>query len=190
MKKILGLATIAVFALTSCDKVGELDIDIPLNQEITYDIVVPVGVYDTMFTDVNSIDANKELADYLDKIKEFNITSVKYSFSNLTGGAGGDGSDALLGGEYKLSFLGKLFTNFNFAPSSPITASLSDLVGADEKSIPLADLGNTDALLNVLKAGGELVKEVTASSDNSATEPYTITVTMKIEANVTAGVTE
>ncbi|MGB0166931.1 MAG: hypothetical protein ACPF8V_08770, partial [Luteibaculum sp.] len=108
MKNLFRFAIAAVVATSfiACDDLKDSlpDIEIPVNQETSITLDIPVGDTAFVYNKEESIAAVKELQDNADKLKSIDADSVTYKFSDLTGGAGGDGSNASFEGEIETIF--------------------------------------------------------------------------------------
>lgn len=176
MKKLILPIVVLLTLVVGCEKDASIDIPIELNKEFTLHVIVPIGVSEDSTKVDETIEPNDELQEYLDKIKTFTIDSANYRLTNLTGGNGGDGNDCVFSAEYEVSANDQFFFSEIIAATSD-PKSLKELIDLGSKSLTI---DNQDALLELLKAGGTIKKEMSSLVNNSSLAPYEFDIILKI----------
>jgi hypothetical protein len=86
------LAGAALFSLTACEeleKLGDIELGIPLEKTIPVNIAVPTnldGSATFSYTDAFKLADNSDVEPYLETIKEINIKSIKARVTDFVGG--------------------------------------------------------------------------------------------------------
>ncbi len=188
------LAVLVLGAFTACDAVEDLvpEIDIALNQEISETLTIPLG--DTTFTvDVSQdLEPISDLQEYSENIKGISVDSVTYQFTNLSGGDGGNGSDATFKGTVNVTTAfggggGPILGNSTIAANDGGTVRLDLLLNQGEVTVEGADFDGIVNMFNALATSVVTVEiNVIGEAVNSAPAPYTVDLVYTIYGKATA----
>tara|TARA_R110001592_G_scaffold307299_2_gene580784 strand:- start:314744 stop:315313 length:570 start_codon:yes stop_codon:yes gene_type:complete len=186
MKKILLASVAALTLLSSCEDISA-DLNIPVNQEFTYHVVIPEGVHDTTYTEtITSAKIEGDVQENIDRIKDLEIDEISYKIHNIN-----DGSVAA-----EVDFEGSvemesILASFPFLPISSTETNEGTLESfiSDDFTVISSDKLNpaaTEFLLNVIKDGGTINATVSATANNKNTQACEFDVTFFVKSNVVA----
>lgn len=184
MKKLILASVAALTLFASCDKIAA-DINIPVNQEFSYHVVIPVGAHDTTYAEtITSAKIEGDIQENLDRIKDLEIQEVSYKIHNVN--AGTDAKEVDFSGSAEIvGILG----SFPFASVSETNAgTLESFVSTEFTAIPSdkLDPAAVETLLNLVKIGGTLTANVGATANNKNTQACEFDVTFFVKSNVVA----
>lgn len=191
LKLVLGLFVATTFVACEDLKDNLPNIEIPINQETTIEIEIPVGDTSIVFNREESIAAIKDLQENADKLEKIEADSVTFKFNSLTGGNGGNGSNASFEGEIK-SYFGSTgsadqLLELIIGDGVNEKIDLQTLVNQPEKTVTAAEANKIVEMLNALAStGATFITEINGSASNSATEAYRVNLTFTIYAEATA----
>lgn len=184
MKNLLLASAAALTLFVSCDEVSA-DINIPVNQEFTYHVVIPEGAHDTTYSEtITSAKIEGDVQENIDRIKDLEIEEVSYKIHNVN-----DGTDAT-----QVDFSGSaevqgILGNFPLAPVSETNAgTLASFISSEFTTISSDKLNPAAAelLLSIVTNGGSVTATVNATANNKNAQACEFDVTFYVKSNVVA----
>lgn len=191
----LSIAAAIMLSLVACDKVKDSlpSIEIPVNQETSITLNIPVGDTTFVISKQETIGVIKDLKDNADKLESIQADSVTFDFSDLTGGAGGDGTNASFEGEIK-TYVGSIADQNSIlslligsAGGGSGKVNLRTLVDQPETTVSSANTEKIVDFINTLATtGATLITQVDGSAANTSSEAYNVKLTFTIHGKATA----
>jgi hypothetical protein len=186
MKNLLLASAAALTLFVSCDEVSA-DINIPVNQEFTYHVVIPEGAHDTTYSEtITSAKIEGDIQENLDRIKDLEIEEVSYKIHNVNEGTVASNVDfsgtveieAILG---VLPFVAVSETETNAGTLESYVSSEFTTISSDKLNPTAAEL-----LLSIVTGGGTVTANVSATANNKNAQACEFDVTFYVKSNVVA----